>query len=103
MKFEIGQEVVCSKDHSNNRYEKNNVYTILDIEYGFCKDHPVLLDLGITNEKSGNTYCRRCNKRRDNATKIIWCTANNFIPIQKDSWREVTFEEIKEPVFLCAN
>jgi len=104
MKFEIGQEVVCIKSHSLGYVTKGKTYIIKNILKRRCKcEHPIL-DVGIIRLAAANTKCSRCGASHILPfSNIAYVSSRLFIPIQKDSWREVTFEEIKEPTFLCAN
>ena len=103
MKFEIGQEVVCIKSHEKGYVTKDKVYIIKNIIESKCNCNECLIDIGLRDYVIRHSICGKCRTNQENIDDIIWLGSSRFIPIQKDSWKEVTFEDIKEPAFLCAN
>jgi hypothetical protein len=101
MRFEIGMQVIAIKDHSQGKFRKGDTFLVKDLTMCLCKCHTLLLDVGIFKggTRNGCTKCDIYLPDRD----TLFFSSDMFIPIQEDSFKEVTFSQIKEPAFCCAN
>lgn len=91
MKFEIGQEVLCIKTHSQGAVVKGQKYPVIGIRQGCCQ---IVLDVGIVSTTT-IWFCRNCQKTRNCGDNVWWLHSNLFAPID-NTLSEVTIEELIE-------
>ena len=96
MNFRVGQKVVCvdsSKGRKNREYPplvEGKSYKILAIQQCTCGS--VTVDVGLTSNVLGDSYCFCCD-RRTNRDYKFWPKQTRFVPID---WDEQADEAIRE-------
>jgi hypothetical protein len=83
MNWEIGQDIVAIKDHSQCRFKEGEVFTIKGLQGGTCKCTSIEIDIGIKSppNSSGYSYCTNCNTRYKKNSGIWWFSENIFAPL----------------------
>jgi hypothetical protein len=77
--FQIGQRVVCVKDHVNKRYVYGNEYIVFDTRQCACGSWKI--NIGVTNTPGfTGTYCCNCYVQF-NHDDCLWANSKNFRPI----------------------
>jgi hypothetical protein len=100
MRFEVGMQVICIKNHSEKVVIKGQSFIISEIKNTECCGL-TLLDIGIRTEL-GYTLCS-CGKISHVSDCAYWIDALLFIPVQKDAFKSVSWEHIVEEIPVCAN
>lgn len=75
--FNIGQEVVCIKTHSQGAVKEGNIYTIHRMKKPCCT---TVVDVGV---KSSHPIaaCTECKGRRVMNDNIWWIASDLFAPL----------------------
>lgn len=90
--YEIGQQVVCVKTHSQGVVKEGQIYPLKGMRIGCCGQ--LLLDIGITPLYEYNV-CGECRKSYKN-TDAWWLSAELFRPL--DDLYNTEIEELMNEV-----
>lgn len=93
--FQINQEVVCIKDHSNGLVKKNDRYIIQGVSQ--CECGKQLVTVGVktrTGYEYGVTTCR-CGADAVSVNGFAWLGAVLFAPIQ-ESYSDATADILEK-------
>jgi hypothetical protein len=92
--FEVGQKVVCIKNHSQGVVTEGKIYTIFGLKP--CTSCKLLrLDVGISTPRDGICSCGTQHKQNG----VHWIASNLFRPLDDEfatSVLENILEQIKE-------
>ena len=95
MKWYIGQDVVCIKNHSQGIVKEGDVFTLQGIRKVCCQ---IELDVGLTS-----TYlleqCRTCQKITKKDGACHWFADKIFAPLDSITDISEIEELLKEPIF----
>jgi len=90
--FEIGQRVICIKNHSQNVVQEGKIYTIYSIQN--CSCNLVTLDVGVSTVNKYNL----CNcKRKYESKGVHWVASDLFKPLD-ETFAESVLENILEQI-----
>jgi len=95
MKWYIGQDVVCIKNHSQGAVKEGDVFTIRGLQQGCCL---LQLDVGINTSHITQT-CSRCNKVSNKNSLVHWFGETLFAPLESITDISEIEELLKEPIF----
>lgn len=91
-KFYIGQKVVAIRNHSQSKFKKGDVFTVLDIKQGCC-----FVIVKITDEFYDLGMLCNCGNTIKHGYSVYY-GESNFAPIQEIG--NMTFEEAIEMVTI---
>jgi hypothetical protein len=100
--FYVGQKVIATKDHSNKRYLKGQIFTVHDIMKKSCGCSGYVIRIGNIVGNGFGTDCITCGKSISDSG-ALWFNSKSFAPIQEQEFKQTTYSKVLEEVSMCDN